>query len=419
MVRVAMAPEAPGSDPQLRRARTATLGALGTALLTSLIMPGIGLLFERSALWVVLGLLGIVAFVAAQAGALYGVVTPWMAEATRRRLLASFAAAAVLSVPLVGPVGADEWETWAWLGGSIVGSTPLLVRRWAAALVTVATLAVAVSVAWWTDGSVVRYTLITASIGLSVAAMSGLPAWLWDLLAQAQAGRAAQARLATTQERLRFARDVHDLLGHNLSVIALKAELAARLAPVDAERAAQEAAEVQRLAASALTDMREAVHGYRAVDLREQLTAVAQVLRSSGVRCTATQPAGELPSEIAAQLAPVLREASTNVLRHSKASWCTIEIIRHGNEVRMIVANDGATGAGPDSYSFGLRGLAERLADAGGALHTREANGVFTLVATVPEARIDPVPEARIDPVPEARIDPVPEARIDPPSVTP
>jgi hypothetical protein len=101
MVRVAMAPEAPGSDPQLRRARIATLAALGTALLTSLIMPGIGLLFERSAMWIVLGVLGIVAFVAAQAGALYGVVTPWMAEVTRRWLLAGFAAAAVLSVPLV------------------------------------------------------------------------------------------------------------------------------------------------------------------------------------------------------------------------------------------------------------------------------------------------------------------------------
>lgn len=105
MVLVAMAPEATGSDPQLRRARIA---ALGTALLTSLILPGIGLLFERSPLRIVLGVLGIVAFVAAQAGALYGVVTPWMAEATRRRLLAGFAAAAVLSVPLVGPVGADE-----------------------------------------------------------------------------------------------------------------------------------------------------------------------------------------------------------------------------------------------------------------------------------------------------------------------
>ncbi|MGH3545535.1 MAG: sensor histidine kinase [Mycobacteriales bacterium] len=344
---------------------------------------------------------------AAQAGALYGVVTPWLTEATRRRLLAGFAAAAVLSVPLVGPVGADEWETWAWLGGSIVGSAPLLVRRRAAALVTVVTLAVAVSVAWWTGGSVADHVLITVSVGLMVAAMSGLPAWLWDLLAQAQAGRAAQARLATTQERLRFARDVHDLLGHNLSVIALKAELAARLAPVDAERAAGEAAEVQRLAASVLAEMREAVHGYRAVDLREQLTAVAQVLRSSGVRCTVTHPAGELPSEIASQLALVLREASTNVLRHSKAGWCTIKIIRQGSEVRMIVANDGTSGAGPDRYSFGLRGLGDRLAEAGGALHTRDENGVFTLEATVPVARGDSVSQARSDPVPEARIEPV------------
>lgn len=101
MVRVAMDPEAPGSDPQLRRARIAALGALGTVLLTSLVMPGIGLLFEPSALWIVLGALEIVAFVAAQADALYGVVTPWLTEATRRRLLAGFAAAAVLSVPLV------------------------------------------------------------------------------------------------------------------------------------------------------------------------------------------------------------------------------------------------------------------------------------------------------------------------------
>ncbi len=337
----------------------------------------------------VLGALGIIAFVTAQTGALYAVVTPWLTERSRRRLVTGFGAAAVLSVPLVGPVGADQWATWAWLGGSIVGSAPLLVRRWTAALATAATLAVAVGVAWWTGGSVVEYVLITVSIGLTVAAMSGLPAWLWDLLAQAQAGRAAQARLATTQERLRFARDVHDLLGHNLSVIALKAELAARLAPVDPERAAGEAAEVQRLAASALTEMREAVHGYRAVDLAEQLTAVAQVLRSSGVHCTVTQPTGELSSEVATQLAPVLREASTNVLRHSKAGWCTIEITRHGSEVRMIVANDGADGAGPDRYSFGLRGLADRLADAGGTLHTRNENGVFTLEATVPQARVD------------------------------
>lgn len=223
-----------------------------------------------------------------------------------------------------------------------------------------------------------------------------------DLLAQAQAGRAAQARLVTTQERLRFARDVHDLLEHNLSVIALKAELAARLALVDAERAAQEAAEVQRLAASALTEMREAVHTTARWTCASSSPPSRRCCARRESAARVTQPTGELPSEIATQLAPVLREAITKVLRHSKAGWCTIEITRHGNEVRMIVANDGAAGVGPDRYSFGLRGLAERLADAGGSLRTRNENGIFTLEATVLEARIDPAPQARADPVPEA-----------------
>ncbi|MGH3942367.1 MAG: hypothetical protein ACRDTG_27855 [Pseudonocardiaceae bacterium] len=93
MVRVVIDAEVPGPDPQLRRARLAALAALGTALLTSLIMPGIGLLFERSLLWIGLGALGIVAFVAAQAGVLYAVVTPWLTEASRRRLLATLAVA--------------------------------------------------------------------------------------------------------------------------------------------------------------------------------------------------------------------------------------------------------------------------------------------------------------------------------------
>lgn len=386
MTRMVTDLEVHGSDPRLRRARIATLASLGTALLTSLMLPGIGLLFESSAAWTAVGALGILAVVAAQAGALYAVVTPWLARAVRHRLVAGFGAAALLSVPLVGPVG-DEWETWAWLGGSIAGTVPLLARGRSAVRVTagavVVTLGAGVGVARWTGASVGDYALVMVSVGLAVAAMSGLPLWMWDLLVQAQAGRAAQARLAATEERLRFARDVHDLLGHSLSVIALKAELAARLAPVDAERAGQEAAEVRRLAASALTEMREIVHGYRAVDLRDQLTAVAGVLRSSGVRCTIVQPDGELPSQIAAQLAPVLREASTNVLRHSRADWCRIEITRDGDEVRMTVANDGATGAGPDRHSFGLRGLAERLAETGGVLRDRCEDGVFTLEATV------------------------------------
>jgi signal transduction histidine kinase len=259
----------------------------------------------------------------------------------------------------------------------------MLLRRAPAALAAVATLAVAVGVAWWTGGSIGEYAVITVGVGLTVAAMGGLPVWLWDLLAQAQAGRAAQARLVATEERLRFARDVHDLLGHSLSVIALKAELAARLAPIDTERSAQEATDVQRLAGSALAEVRQAVHGYRAIDLPDQLTAIAQVLRSSGVRCTVTPPSADLPDEIATQLASVLREASTNVLRHSKATWCTIDVTHDGEKVRMTVINDGAAGGDGDRHSFGLRGLAERLAEGGGTLRTREESGVFTLDATV------------------------------------
>lgn len=377
---------ASGPDRGLRLARLATFVAMASAPLTSLILPGVGLWHEPSALWTGLGALGIGAVAATQAGALYAVVTPWLSEPTRRRLRASFAVASVLSVPLVAPVGAGEWATWAWLGGSIAGTVPMLLRRRAAVLAVLACFAVTVGAAGWTGGSPAYDAVTTLWIGLAVALTTGLPVGLWNLLVQVQRGRTAQARLAATEERLRFARDVHDLLGHHLSVIALKAELAARLAVREPERAAAEAAQAQRLAAAALAETRAAVHGYRAVDLADQLGAVAQVLRSSGVRCTVTGPSGEVPADAASQLAAVLREASTNLLRHSRASWCTIEITRDGGEVRMTVANDGAREAGPDRHSYGLRGLSERLGEVGGAVRTRRDDGVFTLEASVPVA---------------------------------
>jgi signal transduction histidine kinase len=374
------------ADRRLRRARTVALITLGTGAWSSLVMPGIGVLREPSRLWIGLGAVGILAFTAAHSGALYAAVTPWLTETARRRLLVGFIAVAALSVPLVGPVGAEHWATWAWLGASIIGTAPVLGHRRAAVLATAATVATAAGVAWWTGGSTAAYLLIAGSVGAGIAAVNWLQVWFWDLLVQAQQGQAAQARLAAAEERLRFARDVHDLLGHNLTIIALKAELAARLAPVDAERASQEAAEVQRLAASALTDMRDAVHGYRAVDLRDQLAATEHVLRSCGVRCTIVPPAADLRPEVAIQLGAVLREASTNVLRHSRASRCRIEISQYGNEVRMTVTNDGATASGPDRNGYGLRGLTERLTTAGGALSTRNEDGVFTLEATLPAA---------------------------------
>ena len=370
-------------DPRMRWARIATLSSLGTISLTSLVLPGIGLFHEPRVVWIPLGALGILVFTITQAVALYAAVTPRFSERGRRRAVAGFVAAALLSLLLVAPVGADGWATWAWLGGSLLGSAPIVLRPLTAAVTAAGTLAVAVGIAWWVGASFTEYLVITVSVGLVVISMCWLQVWLWDLLVRAEAGREALAGLAAAEERLRFARDVHDLLGHRLSVIALKAELAARLAPTDASAAAAEAEEVRALAASALTEVREAVHGYRAVNLREQLAAVERVLRSSGVRCEVSQPDSELPPEVAAQLVPVLREASTNMLRHSEAGWCRIEVSQHEHEVRMTVTNDGAAGRKPDRHSSGLRGLSDRLAESGGTLRTRAEGGLFVLEATV------------------------------------
>ncbi|WP_433394009.1 sensor histidine kinase [Micromonospora sp. KLBMP9576] len=370
-------------DLGLRRARVVTLSTVGSGVLATLLLAGAGLWAEPDPRWVVAGAVGIVVFVVAQCGALYAAITPWLAGSTRRRLLVAFAVAAVLSVPLVGPVGAPQWSTWGFLGASVIGSVPML-PRWEIALpAVVLTVAAAGGVAAATGAPVRGQVVIVVVVGLSVAAWNALQLWLWGLLVAAQRGRAAQGRLAATEERLRFARDVHDLLGHSLSVIALKAELASRLAATDAGRASSEAAEVQRLAASALVELREVVHGYRAVDLGDQIAAVEQVLRSSGIRCAVALPPDDVPSEIARQFVAVLREASTNVLRHSRAAWCTIEISQDEDEVRMSMTNDGAEGASPDRHSFGLRGLAERLAEAGGTLRHRIDDGVFRLDVTV------------------------------------
>ncbi|WP_328993287.1 histidine kinase [Kribbella sp. NBC_01245] len=226
--------------------------------------------------------------------------------------------------------------------------------------------------------------VIAASIGLTILATAVLPLRLWTLLVQARAGREARARLAVSEERLRFARDVHDLLGHQLTVIALKAELAARLAGVDAERSAREASDAQHLAASALTDVRRAVEGYRAVDLGDQLDATASVLREAGIRPEIGGDALDgLSGEAATQLALVLREACTNVMRHSSATWCKIDVSRNATEVRMTITNDGAR-AGSSKPGYGLRGATERLAAVGGTLDVESRDGLFKLDVGIP-----------------------------------
>lgn len=373
-----------GEDPRLRGARRAILTLVGVTSASCLAVPIAALLVEPRPARQWLGVLGILTLIATYATTLYAVATPSVLGRHRKILGVAFTAATALSIVLVAPVGPPDRYTWAWIGGATAGFAPLLLggyKRWVAAA---AAVLVAIAVGAATGGSVLTHGIIAASVGSTVIAMILLPLWLWELLLEARAGRDAQARLAVTEERLRFARDVHDLLGHRLTVIALKAELAARLTGVDPERAAHEAAEVQNLSTSALAEVREAVHGYRAVDLRDQLLAVEDVLRDAGIRCTVEAPQLELPAESATQLALALREGCTNVLRHSTAAWCTIEVSQDSEEVRMTMTNDGAGAAVGDRLSFGLRGAAERLTGLGGSLRTQRQRDVFTLDVTVP-----------------------------------
>lgn len=240
-------------------------------------------------------------------------------------------------------------------------------------------------------------TLLFALTMLGVVLVAGTLMWLgyisvivlWDILTEATAAREAQARLAVSEERLRFARDMHDLLGHSLSGMAVKSELASRLAERDPERAAGEMAAVHQLARDALREVRNAVSGYRDVDLDAELASVRAVLTAAGVRCDVQGETADIPTEQRTLSAWLVREATTNVLRHSSAARCAITLRRNERALVVEVFNDGVRGAAhtPVQFGNGLTGLAERAAAAGGTVtaSTRSAQG-FLVRAILPIA---------------------------------
>nr|BFE87163.1 histidine kinase [Planobispora longispora] len=208
--------------------------------------------------------------------------------------------------------------------------------------------------------------------------------WFWEVVRAAEAGKEAKARLAVTEERLRFARDMHDLVGHSLSAIALKSEVAVKLARADAERAAAEMEEVRGLAREALKEIRTAVRGYRTVDLDAELRSMTAVLEAAGIRCTLQTPQEEVPEELATLLAWVVREGTTNVLRHSAATRCRISIAFQDGAAVLEMVNDG-TREMDGRGGTGLAGMAERVAASGGSVTAgADRSGEFRLRATVP-----------------------------------
>ena len=173
-------------------------------------------------------------------------------------------------------------------------------------------------------------------------------------------------RLATVAERERIARDLHDLLGHSLSVIVLKAELASRLMERDPRRAASEVREVERISRTALSEVRAAVQGYRGHSLAAELAAARRTLAAAGISVETEIEPVELPETRDEVLALAIREATTNIIRHASARSVRIELRSRRDGVRLTVADDGRGGDDPEGS--GLRGMRERLAAFGGSL---------------------------------------------------
>lgn len=198
--------------------------------------------------------------------------------------------------------------------------------------------------------------------------------WLVGVVTELDTGRTAQAALAVAEERLRFSRDVHDVLGRRLSAIALQSELAATLARREDPAAATTMLGVRDVAHEALREARELARGYRAVDLAQELDGARALLRSAGIDVR-LDVAG-VPEAWQEPAAWVVREAVTNVLRHSAAS--RVEIAFRAPE--LVVGNDGVVAPGVGSGS-GIEGLRERLAPLGATLSAGPTDGGFVLTA--------------------------------------
>jgi len=198
--------------------------------------------------------------------------------------------------------------------------------------------------------------------------------------------RAEMARLAVADERARFARDLHDLLGHSLSVIALKAQLARRRLPDDPETAAADVADIEAVTRDALREVRQAVSGYHRPALDAELEGARTALGAAGIHTTIDRPAVALPPDVEAVLAWTVREAATNVIRHSGARNSAIRLVGALAQASVEVVDDGHGGDGSDGAGTGLLGLEARVRQAGGRLEAgpRDDGPGFRVRAIVP-----------------------------------
>ena len=310
-------------------------------------------------------------------------------------VLAGSAGAAVLGGILL-PLGDDG--VWSVAPATMVAVVATFLSPWrrgvllaaaGAAAAVVGGIAALASGSGGADGWLGAVLLPPGLLAITAATLLGL-LWGWEVAARLERARRLSAELAVTDERLRFAADLHDIQGHHLQVIALKSELAARLAASDPVRAAVEMQQVQRLATEALRDTRAVVQGYRRTALHEEIANATRVLAAAAIdarmQIDPAADADRLSETSRHLLGLVMREATTNVLRHSRARRAEVDYRVDAGLARLQVRNDGAIDQPGASPGSGLRTLAERLTAAGGRLTWERDGDRFLVAASLPLA---------------------------------
>ncbi|MEV5199614.1 sensor histidine kinase [Streptomyces sp. NPDC053720] len=331
-----------------------------------------------------LGTLGLVTFV----GAYLLLVFRHTSKPLDRRLVHStIAFLGALALLLTLTLGTSWLVLFVYVSVSVGATLPLRTARWLIPAVT----AVLVAVGLTGDHPREIITALIFPALLGGFSMTGVRQLIRTTIELREA-RATVAQLAANEERLRLARDLHDLLGHSLSLITLKSELAGRMLPDHPEQAAAQVADIEQVSRQALIDVRGAVTGYRRPTLPGELAGARTALAAAGI--TADVPAeapDDLPEKPEEVLAWALREAVTNVVRHSGARRCTVTLAPRqtldGRLLELTVSDDGVGPSGTKPGN-GLTGIGERLATVDGTLRTSAGNSGsgkgFTLTLSVP-----------------------------------
>lgn len=355
-----------------------------------LIIPSFIRLFQAhlSLLHLIATLFGVALFFSIYLLASWRRAVDLVATSTLPRHTEMFTWLAIAALTILGLIltlfGGSEWQSLFYYTSGYVGGS-LLIRR---AIPVIFVITLLATVAGWFAGLAwldlaQTFVFVPAIVFITRSVM-----WSITTSWQLNDARKEIARLAVETERLRIARDLHDLLGHNLSLIALKSELAKRLLNVAPERAVVEIGDVENVARTTLQQVREAVSAFRQPSLKSELNAAQEILTAAGIEFHFDGDESlidAIPTTIEAVLSWSVREGVTNVIRHSRAHLCTIQMTRNTDLISIEVIDNGVGVSSMDNEGNGLRGLAERVETLGGKCEASpRAEGGFCLAVSVP-----------------------------------